>query len=258
MHHLVVGKGQDKVFGKGVQERKGDILMVELAEVGVHLHVVEDIVHPSHVPLQVEAQAAFRDRMRYLGPGGGLLRDHQHIVMGGEDPLIELLQEIHGLQVLIAAVDIADPRSVLAAIVKIQHGGYGVYPQSVDVKHFQPEEGRRVEEGADFVPPIVKDTGTPVGVFSLAQIGIFIAGLSVKLIESEGVLREVGGYPVQNHAHTGLVELVDEIHQVVGCAKAAGGRKISGTLIAPGVVQRMLGDGQQLHMGKTHLLYIWD
>ena len=52
------------------------------------------------------------------------------------------------------------------------------------------------------------------------------------------------------------MELVDEIFQIVRDAEAAGGGKIAGALIAPGGVQGVLGDGEQLHMGEAQLLYI--
>ena len=56
--HLVVAQGQDVVLREGVEHGEGDVLVVALAEPGVHLQVVAHVVHPAHVPLQVEAQAA--------------------------------------------------------------------------------------------------------------------------------------------------------------------------------------------------------
>ena len=60
MDHLVVGEGQDVVLREGVHQGEGDVPVVELPEVGVHFDVVADVVHPAHVPLEVEAQAARR------------------------------------------------------------------------------------------------------------------------------------------------------------------------------------------------------
>ena len=86
--------------------------MVELPEIGVHLHIVGDVVHPPHVPLQVEAQPALADRVGHQGPGGGLLGDHQYVVVLAENPGVELLDEVHGLQILVAAVDVGGPLSL--------------------------------------------------------------------------------------------------------------------------------------------------
>ena len=68
----------------------------------------------------------------------------------------------------------------------------------------------------------------------------------------------MSGHPVQDNAHPGLVELVDEVHEVVGGAEAAGGGKVAGALVAPGVVQGVLGEGHELHMGEAHLLHVGD
>lgn len=66
----------------------------------------------------------------------------------------------------------------------------------------------------------------------------------------------MGGHPVQDDADAGLVELIHQPHEVVWGAEAAGGREVAGALIAPGGVQGMLRDGEQLHMGEAHLLYV--
>lgn len=57
VYYLVVGQGQHVVLGKGVDHGEGHVLVVELAEIGVHLQIVAQVVHPAHVPLQVEAQS---------------------------------------------------------------------------------------------------------------------------------------------------------------------------------------------------------
>ena len=230
--------------------------MVELAEIGIQLDVVADVVHPAHVPLEVEAQPPLVHRVGDLGPGGGLLSDHQHVGMGREDGGVQLLEELDGLQVLIPAVDVGHPGPVLSAVVQIEHGGHRVYPQAVHVVLLQPEHGRGEQEGADLVPAQVKHLGAPVRVLPLPGVGVFVGGCTVEVVQAEGVPGEVGGDPVQNDAYPGLVELVDEVFQVIGRAKAAGGREIAGDLVAPGGVQGVLHDREQLHMGVTHLLDI--
>ena len=52
------------------------------------------------------------------------------------------------------------------------------------------------------------------------------------------------------------MELVDEVFQIIGDAEAAGGGEVAGTLVAPGGIQRVLGDGEELYMGEAHLLHI--
>ena len=60
----------------------------------------------------------------------------------------------------------------------------------------QPEKGGRDQEGLNFVPAIVKDTGSPIGVIALAGIGIFIGRTAVKFKKTkEGVKLTVGDIP---------------------------------------------------------------
>ena len=93
---------------------------------------------------------------------------------------------------------------------------------------------------------------------ALPGVCVFIAGGAVKLIEAERIFGEVGGDPVQQDPNTGLMELIYQIHEVVRGAETAGGRKIAGTLIPPGGVQRMLSHRHQLYVGKPHFFHIGD
>ena len=99
-----MGQGQDVVFREGVHQGEGDVPVVELAEIGIQLDVVADVVHPAHVPLEVEAQPP-SSTVGDLGPGGGLLSDHQHVGMAAKMVVFRLLED-SWLQVLIPAVDV--------------------------------------------------------------------------------------------------------------------------------------------------------
>ena len=46
VHYLIVGQGEHKILREGIHQREGNIVVVELAEVGVHFNVVENVVHP--------------------------------------------------------------------------------------------------------------------------------------------------------------------------------------------------------------------
>ena len=76
--------------------------------------------------------------------------------------------------------------------------------------------------------------------------------------QAVGVLGEVRGHPVQDDADVVLVAVVHEVHEVIGVAEAAGGRKVAGGLVAPRAVERVLGDGQQLDVGVVHLQRVLD
>ena len=55
-----------------------------------------------------------------------------------------------------------------------------------------------------------------------------------------------------------LVTVVDEIAEVVSIAKSASGREVARGLVAPGGIQRVLGDRQQFDMGKACLFDVID
>ena len=70
------------------------------------------------------------------------------------------------------------------------------------------------------------------------------------------VLREVRGHPVEKHADAVLVAMVHEVQEVGGRAVAAGDGVVADGLVAPGAVERVLGDGHQLDVREAHVLDI--
>ena len=55
MYHFIVGQRQHIVFAVVIPHTKGDIVLMELAEPGIHAEIIQHIVHPAHVPFQVKA-----------------------------------------------------------------------------------------------------------------------------------------------------------------------------------------------------------
>ena len=118
---------------------------------------------------------------------------------------------------------------------------------------FDPVQGVCNEEILYFILPVVEDFGPPVGMFPFPGICIFIQGLSVKISQAMGIPREMGGHPVQDHADPLLMEIVDKVHKFVRRAVTGGGSVVTGHLISPGAVERMLRDPHQLYVGVTHI-----
>ena len=109
VHDFVVADGQYVVFGVGVHHGEGDLVVVPLAVDGLLVQILEGVVHPAHVPLHAEADAAGGSGGGDARPCGGLLGDHHDagvvLVRGGGG----LLEEVDGLQVLASAVDVRAP-----------------------------------------------------------------------------------------------------------------------------------------------------
>ena len=256
MHHLVVGQGQHIVLREGVDHGEGHIPVVELAEIGVHLQIVAQVVHPSHVPLQVKAQSPLLRRVGHQRPRRGLLRHHQGGAVDGKRRAVQRPQKLDSLQILPAAVPVGPPCAALPVVVQIQHGRHRVHPQAVDVVLPQPVGRGGQQEAAHLRLAEVEHPGTPAGVLPLQRVAVLVQAGAVKLDEAVAVLAEVGGHPVQDHTHPCLMQGVHQRHEIVGRTVAAGGGEVAGTLIAPAVVQRVLRHRQQLHKVVAHALDI--
>ena len=73
MNHLIMGQGQNKVFVKGIEQCKSEIVHVIVPVDRVLGHKAKHVVHPAHVPFKHKAQATKMDRAGDTGPGSGLL-----------------------------------------------------------------------------------------------------------------------------------------------------------------------------------------
>ncbi len=98
---------------------------------------------------------------------------------------------------------------------------------------------------------VVEDEAVPVGVDALAGIAVLVEVRTVEQSQSVFVVGEVGGHPVEDHADAALVEAVDQEHEVLGSPVAAGGGEVAGGLVAPGAVERVLHDRQELDVGEA-------
>ena len=97
VHDLVMGKGQDKIFSEGVDQSKGQVVVMKFAMDGIFGKVDQDIIHPAHVPFQAESQPAEVDRTRNGRPGGGFFCNGQHARMIMMSQLIKFLDEVNSL-----------------------------------------------------------------------------------------------------------------------------------------------------------------
>ena len=167
--------------------------------------------------------------------------------------LVEPAQEVDGFEIFASAEFVGDPLAFLARIIEIEHGSDGIHAQAVDVVLVEPEHRARHQEAADFIAAIVEDVRLPVGMESLARVGMLDRDVCRRNRPARAVGREVRRHPVENHADAVLVQVVDQVHEVLRRAVARGGREVSRGLVSPGTVKRMLHDGQELDMGESHL-----
>ncbi len=183
-----------------------------------------------------------------------LLGDHQHPGVGSVGGLVQLLEEVDGIEVLAAAELVGHPLALVARVVEVEHRRHPVHPQPVDVVLLQPEQRVGDEEVADLVAPVVEDERAPLLVRPPARVLVLVEGAAVEAGERPGVAGEVPRHPVEDHPDATLVEAVDQDPEVVGSAEPGGRRVVRRHLVAPRAAEGMLGHGHQLDVGEAHVL----
>ena len=211
-------------------------------------------MHPAHIPLHAESQPADVGGTGDHGPGSGLLGHRLDVRVVLVDGRVELAQEIDHLQVLSAAVLVGNPLTSLTRVVAVEHGSHRIDTEAVGVVAVEPEESTAQQEAADLVPAVVEDVAAPIRMKTLSRVLVLEEMGTVEESEAMGIGREMRRHPVQDDAYAPLVEMVDAVHEVLGRAVAARGLEVSRRLVSPGAEERMLHDGQEFHVGETHLL----
>ncbi len=146
---------------------------------------------------------------------------------------------------------IGDPLTLLAAVVAIEHGGHRIHSKPVDVILAKPEQSVRDQEVPHLVTRVVEDQRAPVGVLAQAGILVLVEGRAVEASQREVVPGKMGGNPVEQHPDAVLVAQIHEEAEVVRIPVARRRRVVAAHLVAPGAVERILGDRQQLEVGEA-------
>ena len=141
MHDLVMRKRLHEGFGPLVKHAERELVVVEFSEERILTEVVERVVHPAHVPLEVEAQAAFGDGLRHAREGCGFLGNHRDAGLVEMHQRVHLFEEFNRLDVLASAIAIRNPFPRLAGVVEVEHRSYRVDAQAIDVETLEPGKG---------------------------------------------------------------------------------------------------------------------
>ena len=258
VHDLVVADRQHIMLRVCVHHGEGDLVVVPLTVDRLLVQILQGVVHPTHVPLEAEAQTAGIGRCGDAGIRGGFLGDHHDariVLVRGRRGFLE---EVDGLEVFSSTVDVRMPLARLAAVIQVQHRGDRVHAQRVDMVLVQPEAGVGHQEVAHFAASEIEHIGAPIRMLATGRVRILVQRRAIESAKGERVLREMRRNPVHDHADAGLVHLLDEILEVVRAAKARINRVIAGYLITPRAGEGMLGQRHEFHMGETFLLDVGD
>ncbi|KAF5032293.1 hypothetical protein DSECCO2_618810 [anaerobic digester metagenome] len=169
------------------------------------------------------------------------------------DRVVHLPEEPYRFEVLPPAVDVRYPLPGAPGVIEVEHRGDRVHPQAVRVVAVKPEGGAAGEERPDLVSPEVEDITLPLGVVALAREGVFVEVGAVEVGEPVAVGGEVGRHPVEDHPDPALVEGIDEVHEVLRRAVPARGGEVTERLVAPGGVERVLHDREELDVREPGL-----
>jgi hypothetical protein len=90
-------------------------------------------------------------------------------------------------------------------------------------------------------------------VHAFTGIGVFVERIAVEATQTVFVGREMRRYPVDQHAQTGGMAGADELAEAGRAAVTGGGGVKPERLIAPGTVEGMFGNRQQLKMGEAQV-----
>ena len=112
-------EGQNEIFGEGVDEAEGNLVVMVVAVYGILRHVVQHVVHPAHIPLQTEAEPSEINGARHLRPGGGFFCNHHRIGVGAVDVFVQRAQEMNRVEVFFSAETIGYPLAFAAAVIEI-------------------------------------------------------------------------------------------------------------------------------------------
>ena len=208
-------------------------------------------MHPPHVPLVAEAEAADVERPRHARPRRRLLGEGLHVRVLLVDLGVEGAHEGDRLEVLAAAVLVGQPVARLARVVAVEHRGDGVDPQRVGVVLVEPEHCRGDEEALRLVAAVVEDVAVPLGVEAEPRVGVLEEVRAVEVGEPVLVAGEVRRHPVEDDPEPALVQVVDHPHQVLGRAVPPRRREVTRRLVAPRAVERVLHHRQQLDVREA-------
>src|ERR1700740_3550678 len=123
VHDFIVGEGKNEIFAESINEREGDFVVFVFAVDGVGRKIFQGVVHPSHVPFKVEAQAAEIGGAGNAGPGGGFFGDGEDSGEAFVRDGVERFEKLDGIEIFAAAEAIGNPFAGFAGVIEIQHGG---------------------------------------------------------------------------------------------------------------------------------------
>ena len=240
MYYLIMGKDKDKLLRIRIAHTEGHLIVVVRTIKRILLHIRQEVMHPSHIPLKMEAETSFLRRFRNIWPGSRFFRNNHAAVFPFTNNRIQMLEKLNCFQVSISAKTIRKPLSVTPSVIEVKHGRHRIYSKTVNMIEFIPVKGIGNQEVLHLRLPIIKNLGSPVGMLSQPGIRMFITGLSIEIGKAMRILWKMCRYPIENDSDAGLMQNVHHFHKVLRTAVTGGRRIVACHLIPPGSVKGVL------------------
>src|SRR5215831_13348920 len=104
MDDFIMRKREDEVFVMMIEHRESQVILMVFAMDRVPAEINQGVVHPTHIPLEGEAQTAEIRRTRYLRPCRGFLGNRHDAGKFGVSDMVEFAQEIDGFEIFATTV----------------------------------------------------------------------------------------------------------------------------------------------------------
>ena len=165
---------------------------------------------------------------------------------------VDLTDKCAGVQILLCTVlvELLLAR-IVDAKVEVQHTGYAVHANTVNMEVLEPIQHVGDQEGADLATGEVELMRAPVGVNLVLKQHV-----SVKGGKAVGVGAKTAGHPVHDHADASLVARIDKVHELLRVAVTRRGGVVAGRLVAPGAIEGMLHKRHDLDMRVAHVAHV--
>src|SRR5690242_14102239 len=116
-----MAKHKNEIFLERVQQRKRDVTVVIAPVNRIDAHVMQEIVHPTHVPFEPEPKAAKVGRTGDARPCGGFLSDCDDAGETLVTDFVESFKKKDRVEILAAAIDVGDPLTGLSRVIEVKH-----------------------------------------------------------------------------------------------------------------------------------------
>ena len=190
-------------------------------------------------------------------PCCGFLCDHHCSMISAQHNAVQMFEKLDRFQIFISAVNIRGPLTVFSSIIQIKNGCHRINTQSVDMEMLNPVKCIGDQEILDFALAKIKDFCSPFRMLALFWIRILVNTSTVKFCQSVCISREMCRYPVKDNTDFLFMQIIYHISKIFRRTISGSRCIISGYLIPPGAIKRMLRNPHQLYMRITHFLHIF-